>query len=67
MLAAVPTFKGKIDVWEVDMASFDSVRSFAKRIRSDLDRLDIFLLNAGIQAHTWRVTNDGYEEALAAY
>jgi NAD(P)-dependent dehydrogenase (short-subunit alcohol dehydrogenase family) len=37
-----------IDVWEVDMASYASVEKFAARVDSELDRVDIFLANAGI-------------------
>ncbi|KAL2751794.1 hypothetical protein ACRALDRAFT_1066296 [Sodiomyces alcalophilus JCM 7366] len=40
--------KDVIDVWEVDMASYASVEKFAARVNSELDRVDIFLANAGI-------------------
>ncbi|PYH90492.1 NAD(P)-binding protein [Aspergillus ellipticus CBS 707.79] len=41
--------KAIIDVWPVDMASYDSIQTFAKRVESQLPRLDIAILNAGIR------------------
>ena len=62
MLLSVPTYKDIIEVWQVDMADFDSVKVFGRRVAIELDRVDIFVANAGIQASTWRTTKDGYEE-----
>lgn len=53
-----------IEVWSLDLASFDSVKKFAKRIASDLDRLDILLENAGLSNESWEETADGYEATL---
>ncbi|KAK8076018.1 retinol dehydrogenase [Apiospora phragmitis] len=36
-----------IQVWRVDMSSYASVQKFAARINTELDRVDIFLANAG--------------------
>ena len=36
-----------IEVWELDMASYDSVKAFTKRIDQELPRVDIFIANAG--------------------
>jgi retinol dehydrogenase-12 len=43
--AIVTATKGKVvpEVWIVDLASFTSVRAFAKRCNFELDRLDIFV------------------------
>ncbi|KAK9461196.1 uncharacterized protein V1516DRAFT_712048 [Lipomyces oligophaga] len=38
----------EIEVWKLDMADYDSVKSFAARVSSDLDRVDIFHANAGL-------------------
>ncbi|KAE9969809.1 hypothetical protein BLS_005214 [Venturia inaequalis] len=38
---------GVVEVWPLDLASFDSVKEFCKRIE-DIDRVDIFIANAGI-------------------
>jgi NAD(P)-dependent dehydrogenase (short-subunit alcohol dehydrogenase family) len=39
--------KVKIDVWPLDMDSYESIRAFAARC-TDLPRLDVAILNAGI-------------------
>ena len=56
-----PAFKGEIRIWEVEMASFESVVAFSKRVEK-LDRLHICVLNAGVGASEWKVTADGWEE-----
>ncbi|KAF7333452.1 ATP-dependent DNA helicase PIF1 [Mycena venus] len=57
-------FSGDIDVWELDMESFASVKQFAERARTSLTRLDGAILNAGIHAKEWGVTGDGWERVL---
>lgn len=37
-----------IDVWELEMESYESVRAFAKRCDKELSRLDFVVLNAGL-------------------
>lgn len=37
--------KGVVEVWQLDMANYDSVTAFAKRCES-LDRLDVVMENA---------------------
>lgn len=37
-----------IEVWELNMLVFASVRSFANRATVELDRLDVVILNAGV-------------------
>ncbi|KAF7530859.1 hypothetical protein G7054_g9438 [Neopestalotiopsis clavispora] len=37
-----------IDVWELELASYDSIRAFARRLEAELDRVDIFHANAGL-------------------
>jgi retinol dehydrogenase-12 len=49
-----------VDVWKLDMASFESVQAFSQRIET-LPRLDIAVLNSGVVATTWGITGDGYE------
>jgi NAD(P)-dependent dehydrogenase (short-subunit alcohol dehydrogenase family) len=55
--------KDQIQVWELDMMSYDSVVAFAKRAGS-LDHIDIVVLNAG----TWRTkyyeSGHGWEEDI---
>lgn len=61
----IETTKNKnIEVWELDMASFASVKAFAQRVDEQLPRLDIVIENAGIAAERWTETADGYESTL---
>ena len=39
--------KGVAEVWELDMAKYDSIRTFAERAQS-LDRIDSLIANAGV-------------------
>ena len=49
-----------VEVWQLDMASFVSVQAFAQRVET-LPRLDIVVLNSGVNTREWRTTGDGYE------
>lgn len=55
--------KDQLEVWDLDMMSYDSCLAFTKRA-SQLQRLDILVLNAG----TWRASHHlsqyGWEEAI---
>ncbi|KIM23303.1 hypothetical protein M408DRAFT_332403 [Serendipita vermifera MAFF 305830] len=53
-----------VEVWEVDMASFESVRSFAKKCEAELERVDVLVANAGVYGMGWTVTKDGWETDL---
>ncbi|KAK0261969.1 hypothetical protein LTR35_017768 [Friedmanniomyces endolithicus] len=55
----------KIEVWDLDMLSYDSVRNFAKRCES-LPRLDIALLNAGYwEMEGWKIEpSTGHERTV---
>ncbi|KAJ7735654.1 hypothetical protein DFH07DRAFT_1065014 [Mycena maculata] len=57
-------FAGSIEVWELDMAEFASVKKFGERVNSTLKRLDGAVLNAGINSWKWEVTPDGWERIL---
>lgn len=55
----------RIDVWQLDMCSYDSIQAFAKRVDDDLPRLDIALLNAGLVTPEFRkVKETGHEESM---
>ena len=54
---------GVIEVWKVDLSSFDSVKEFCKRVNTELSRLDVLLLNAGIAVGDWRMS-EGYEASI---
>lgn len=50
---------GIIEVWQVDLASFDSVKAFCRRAAT-LERLDIVIENAGFLGTLYNVS-EGYE------
>jgi NAD(P)-dependent dehydrogenase (short-subunit alcohol dehydrogenase family) len=41
----------RLEVWELEMTSYESIQSFAHRVETDLVRLDITILNSGL-AHS---------------
>jgi NAD(P)-dependent dehydrogenase (short-subunit alcohol dehydrogenase family) len=55
---------GAIEVWGLDMSSYDSITTFVERTRS-LERLDIVILNAGItKQHFHLDPSTGHEENI---
>lgn len=54
----------RVAVWELDLASFASVRAFADRCGAELHRLDVLVQNAGIATYKWTRTEDGWESTL---
>lgn len=64
ILKAGKNSKGtKVDVWRLDLNSFESTKAFAKKANDELDRLDVFLANAGISTRQWTTTKDGWESS----
>lgn len=63
ILATTSRKDSTIEVWELDLLSFESVRAFAARA-SKLDRLDAVLENAGILTRQFRIF-EGYESQVA--
>jgi retinol dehydrogenase 12 len=53
----------KIEVWPLDLGSFESVRDFCRRASDDLDRLDYVMENAGLAVARYR-SLEGYEETI---
>jgi retinol dehydrogenase-12 len=53
---------GVVEVWSLDLQSFDSVKAFAKRANK-LPRLDVLLENAGISTMQWAVA-EGHESTI---
>jgi NAD(P)-dependent dehydrogenase (short-subunit alcohol dehydrogenase family) len=51
-----------IDVLELDLSCFDSVKKCADTFNSRSDRLDILFLNAGVASTAPATTKDGYEQ-----
>ncbi|KAK4554615.1 hypothetical protein LTR86_008470 [Recurvomyces mirabilis] len=52
-----------IEIWEVDLDSYSSVRAFTSRLKSQLQRLDGFIANAGIELTAFE-TSEGLERTL---
>jgi len=50
-----------VRVAELDLADLGSVRSFAERLGSELEHLDLLINNAGLMAPPRRLTKDGFE------
>jgi NAD(P)-dependent dehydrogenase (short-subunit alcohol dehydrogenase family) len=44
-----------LDVWPLDMSSYDSVQTFASRVHANLPRLDVFIANAGINSSQFKM------------
>lgn len=56
-----------VEVWPLDMESFESVKSFARRLEQHVGaggRLDVAILNAGMATGKWATTPDGWEKTL---
>jgi NAD(P)-dependent dehydrogenase (short-subunit alcohol dehydrogenase family) len=47
-----------VEVWKLDMASYASVQAFATRVENELERVDIFIANAGIAPAKYSVAED---------
>jgi NAD(P)-dependent dehydrogenase (short-subunit alcohol dehydrogenase family) len=56
---AVPGAAARVEA--LDLADLASVRSFAERLASEQERLDLLINNAGIMAPPRRLTKDGFE------
>ena len=49
------TYNQKVDVEYLDLADLDTVRSFAKKMNEQLNKLDILVNNAGVmQCPQWK-------------
>ena len=46
-----------VEVWQLDLASYDSVKQFASKAQ-ELDRLDVVVENAGIATDKYRIFED---------
>lgn len=52
-----------IEVWQLDLSSYDSVKAFAKRATDQLSRIDVLLENAGIAASEFSLM-EGHESTV---
>ena len=57
--------KANIEVWPLDMSSIDSIQAFVRRVEIDLPRLDMVVLNAGINKPSFdTIRSTGHEETI---
>lgn len=47
-----------IEVWPLDLSSYDSVKAFSARATTELDRIDVLLQNASVSSHDWSIAED---------
>ncbi|KZP18219.1 NAD(P)-binding protein [Athelia psychrophila] len=52
-----------VQVWQLDLGSFESVQQFGARVNKELPRLDVLLENAGIATRGFRLA-EGYESTI---
>lgn len=53
-----------VQVWELEMGNYQSIKRFADRVDTELGQLDIALLNAGLWNRDYAVSPEGWEETL---
>ncbi len=49
---------GVIEVWPLDLSSYESVKQFAARATKELKRIDVLLENAGMTVSKFEITED---------
>lgn len=61
----VSTSTAKIEVWKLDMESYDSIQAFVRKCDEELERLDIVILNAGLSLQNFTaVPSTGHETTI---
>lgn len=54
-----------VEVWQLDMCLYRSIQAFASRVESQLSRIDIVILNAGVRTLKFTpVESTGHEETV---
>ncbi len=56
--------RGRLEVREVDLSSFASIRAFAEKANADLARIDVLVNNAGIFPQKLAKTAEGFESQM---
>lgn len=56
--------KNRVEVWHLDMNSYQSIKDFAARATTMDDPLDVALLNAGVYSVNYHRSPYGWEETL---
>ncbi|GAA5863120.1 hypothetical protein JCM8547_002804 [Rhodosporidiobolus lusitaniae] len=63
IVSETPLSRDRIEVWQLDLSSFDNVVAFSRRCQQ-LERLDIAILNAAVAGLKWKTTSEGWESML---
>jgi NAD(P)-dependent dehydrogenase (short-subunit alcohol dehydrogenase family) len=56
--------KAKIEVIQLDLMELKSVKTFVQQFKSQYNRLDVLLNNAGIMMNPYTLTKDGFESQM---
>ncbi len=59
--AVADEIDGDVTVEELELGSFDSIKSFAQRLLANHPKIDILINNAGVMACPYAETSDGFE------
>ncbi|KAL1870026.1 hypothetical protein Plec18167_007544 [Paecilomyces lecythidis] len=54
----------RIDVWYLEMTSYETIQEFCRRADTDLSRLDITILNAGLMQPKFTTCATGHEKVI---
>ncbi|KAH7149654.1 putative short-chain dehydrogenase/reductase family protein [Dactylonectria estremocensis] len=54
----------KIDVWLLEMESYQSIRALVQRCETELSRIDIAILNAGLAEVEFGLASTGHEKVM---
>lgn len=60
-----PDSEVNLEVWSLDLTSFESVKQFCRRADKELDRLDVVVENAGIAIGEYVEADGGFESTIA--
>lgn len=60
---SAPDRRPIIEVWQLDLGDYTSVKNFAKRAAKDLDRVDVLVENAGIGTNVKKLV-EGHESTV---
>lgn len=63
-LEKITNRQGVVQIWELEMNDFSSVKNFASRVNTELPKLDIALLNAGLWNREYTQSSEGWEETI---
>lgn len=55
---------GVIEVWQLDMLDYDSIKAFSDRAKAEIENLDYVILNAGVMLTSFSTSSYGWEKTL---